>query len=186
MTRTESALLALGTDAPHFKLFNTVSNQMEDLNNLKGKFGTVIMFICNHCPFVIHVNPEITRIAKKYTAKGIGFIAISSNDSINYPQESLDLMKEKVAEEGYSLQYLYDQTQEVVKAYQAACTPDFYLFVADLKLVDRGQLDDSGPENGVPLNGNDLRAAMDSFLAGKQIATRQKPSIGCSSKRFKN
>lgn len=186
MARTESTMLALGTRAPHFKLIDTVSNEIVDLNDLTGEFGTAIMFICNHCPFVIHVNPEISRIAKKYAFKGIGFIAISSNDSINYPQDGPMHMKEKAAEEGYSFPYLYDQTQEVAKAYQAACTPDFYLFDADLKLVYRGQLDDSRPGNGVPLNGSDLRTAIDALLEGKPITKRQKPSIGCNIKYIIN
>ena len=153
-----------------------------NLQAMKGEKGTVIMFICNHCPFVIHVNPEITKIAKDYESKGIGFIAISSNDVENYPQDGPDYMKIKAKAEGYTFPYLYDETQKVANDYDAACTPDFYLFDEDLKLVYRGQLDDSRPSNGIPLNGKDLRDAMDALLQGNEISTTQKPSIGCNIK----
>jgi thiol-disulfide isomerase/thioredoxin len=140
------------------------------------------MFICNHCPFVIHINPKISELAREYQAKGIRFVAISSNDVDNYPQDAPHLMKEKAKEEGYPFPYLYDETQEVARAYDAACTPDLYLFDPDLKLVYRGQLDDSRPGNGIPLSGNDLKAAMDALLAGKAISSEQKPSLGCNIK----
>lgn len=182
MARTESNMLPLGTLAPAFKLLDTVTGEMMDLNALKGKKGTVIMFICNHCPFVIHVNPEITRLAKEFKSKGIGFIAISSNDVEKYPQDAPHLMKAKAKEEKYPFPYLYDQTQNVAKNYNAACTPDFYLFDKDLKLVYRGQLDDSRPGNGLPLNGKDLRNALNKLLAGEPIDAVQKPSIGCNIK----
>lgn len=182
MARTESKMLALGTIAPEFSLMDTVTEKTMNLHAMKGEKGTVIMFICNHCPFVIHVNPEISELAKQYQSKGIGFIAISSNDIVNYPQDGPRFMKIKAKAEGYTFPYLYDKTQEVAKAYDAACTPDFYLFDGNLKLVYRGQLDDSRPGNGLPLNGKDLRNAMDALLEGTEINTVQKPSIGCNIK----
>ena len=182
MARTLSNMLALGTKAPDFKLVDTVSDEMMALNNVTGEKGTVVMFICNHCPFVIHVNPEITKVAKEYIEKGVGFVAISSNDVVNYPQDGPELMKIKAKEEGYPFPYLYDETQEVAKAYDAACTPDFYLFDEKQELVYRGQLDDSRPGNGMPLTGKDLRDALTALLDGKSINTLQKPSIGCNIK----
>lgn len=182
MARTPSNMLALGTQAPEFSLLDTVSDQTLSLETSKGKNGTVIAFICNHCPFVIHVNPEISKMAREYQSKGIAFIAISSNDVINYPQDGPHLMKEKAKEAGYSFPYLYDETQEVAQAYDAACTPDFYLFNSELKLVYRGQLDDSRPGNGIPVTGTDLRNAMEALLNEKEINTQQKPSIGCNIK----
>lgn len=182
MAKTESNMLELGTIAPEFSLFDTVSEETKSLQALKGKNGTVIMFICNHCPFVIHVNPEITRLAIEYQQKGIGFIAISSNDVDNYPQDAPHLMKIKAEKEGYPFPYLYDPTQKVAKDYNAACTPDFYLFNRHSKLVYRGQLDDSRPGNGLPPNGKDLRSALDNLIAQKAIDIHQKPSIGCNIK----
>lgn len=182
MARTESNMLALGTTAPRFELYDTVSEKIKGLTEIKGENGTVIMFICNHCPFVIHVNPKISELAKIYQAKGIGFVAISSNDVVNYPQDTPDLMKTTAKKENYTFPYLYDESQEVAKAYMAACTPDFYLFDADLKLVYRGQLDDSRPGKDQPLTGKDLQNAMDNLLLGNEIAPIQKPSIGCNIK----
>ena len=182
MSLTPSNMLALGTKAPEFSLMDTVTDKTLNLQTLKGEKGTVIMFICNHCPFVIHVNPEISRLAKDYQNKGIGFIAISSNDVKNYPQDAPHLMKKKAQEEDYSFPYLYDETQDIAKAYDAACTPDFYLFDSKLDLVYRGQLDDSRPGNGIPLSGTDLRNAIDATLNGTTVASNQKPSIGCNIK----
>lgn len=182
MSRTPSNMLPLGTTAPEFSLMDTVSKKTVNLQALKGQKGTVIMFICNHCPFVKHVNPEIVKLAAAYQEKGIGFIAISSNDVENYPQDAPDLMKENAKQEGYLFPYLYDATQETAKAYKAACTPDFYLFDTDLELVYRGQLDDSRPGNGIPLTGNNLRNALDATLSGREIDPDQKPSIGCNIK----
>lgn len=175
-------MLPLGTAAPDFNLMDTVSSKILALKDLKGVNGTVIAFICNHCPFVVHVNSELSKVAKAYADKGIRFIAISSNDVKNYPQDAPHLMKVKAKEEGYIFPYLYDETQEVAKAYDAACTPDFYLFDSELKLVYRGQLDDSRPGNGVPLSGTDLRNAMNALLDGEEIDALQKPSIGCNIK----
>ncbi len=182
MARTPSNMLPLGTKAPSFSLMDTVTNKSVSLQELKGDVGTLIMFICNHCPFVIHVNPEISRLGKEYQSKGIGFAAISSNDVENYPQDAPHLMKQNAIDQEYTFPYLYDQTQEVAKAYDAACTPDFYLFDADLKLVYRGQLDDSRPGNGLPITGEDLRNAIESLLNGETISEHQKPSIGCNIK----
>ncbi len=182
MARTPSNMLALGTKAPDFELLDTVSDEILSLQQVKGKKGTVIMFICNHCPFVIHVNPMITKLAKAYEPMGIGFVAISSNDVAHYPQDAPELMKIKAKEEEYSFPYLYDETQETAEAYDAACTPDFYLFDANEILVYRGQLDSSRPGNGIPLSGTDLENAMDALLAGKQIDPDQKPSLGCNIK----
>ena len=182
MARTPSTMLPLGTTAPDFNLLDTVSNANLELQELKGAKGTVIMFICNHCPFVIHVNPEIVKLGKAYQDKGIGFIAISSNDVENYPQDAPHLMTEIAEKEDYPFPYLYDETQEIAKAYHAACTPDFYLFDGNLKLVYRGQLDDSRPGNGLLLTGEDLRNAITSLLEGSAITENQKPSIGCNIK----
>ncbi|MCL6265231.1 thioredoxin family protein [Flagellimonas myxillae] len=182
MARTPSNMLALGTKAPSFNLIDTVSDAHLSLNEVKGTKGTVVMFICNHCPFVVHVNPEISTLGKAYQSKGIGFVAISSNDVVNYPDDAPHLMKKKAQEEGYTFPYLYDETQDVAKAYDAACTPDFFLFDGDLCLVYRGQLDDSRPGNGLPLTGKDLRNALDALLEGREISGEQKPSIGCNIK----
>lgn len=182
MARTPSNMLPLGTKAPDFNLKDTVSDQVLSLQNLKGEKATVIMFICNHCPFVVHVNPEIVSIANAYAEKGISFIAISSNDVVNYPQDSPKKMKTHAKEKGYPFPYLYDETQDVAKAYDAACTPDFYVFDADLKLNYRGQLDDSRPGNERPVTGKDLRHALDCLLENKENTQTQKPSIGCNIK----
>jgi len=175
-------MLPLGTKAPDFSLIDTVSNEILSLTNIKGDRGTVIMFICNHCPFVVHVNSEIARLAKDYQSKEIGFIAISSNDVANYPQDAPHLMKKVAAEADYSFPYLYDETQDIAKVYDAACTPDFYLFDENLELIYRGQLDDSRPGNGIPLSGSDLRTAIDALLQGEENTQTQKPSIGCNIK----
>lgn len=182
MSRTPSTMLPLGTIAPEFSLMDTVTGKTVNLDALNGDKGTVIMFICNHCPFVKHVNPEIAKLASEYQGEGIGFVAISSNDVENYPQDAPDLMKENASEMGYTFPYLYDEAQDVAKAYNAACTPDFYLFDADLALVYRGQLDNSRPGNGISLTGSDMRNAMDALLQGKTINDNQKPSIGCNIK----
>ncbi len=175
-------MLPLGTAAPDFELYDTISERKIVLKEARGEKGTVVMFICNHCPFVIHVNEEIVKLANAYQKKGIAFIAISSNDVVNYPQDAPDLMKQTAERLGYSFPYLYDETQEVAHAYDAACTPDFYLFDQQLSLVYRGQLDDSRPSNDIPVTGADLRAAMDNLLAGTPIPEEQKPSIGCNIK----
>lgn len=182
MARTESNEFAVGTKAPDFSLPNTVDDKTYSLNDLKGEKGTIIFFICNHCPFVIHVNEELVKLANDYLDKGIKCIAISSNDVENYPQDAPHLMKKLAAEQGYPFPYLYDETQEVAKAYNAACTPDFYIFDADLKAVYHGQLDDSRPGNGKPVTGKDIRAALDNLLENNTALAIQKPSMGCGIK----
>ncbi|NMH86321.1 thioredoxin family protein [Flavivirga algicola] len=182
MARTPSNMLPLGTQAPVFNLFDTISGKHLSLTQLKGTSATVIMFICNHCPFVIHVNPEIVSIANSYAEKGISFIAISSNDVVNYPQDSPENMTIHAKNEAYPFPYLYDETQEIAKAYDAACTPDFYVFDSNLKLAYRGQLDDSRPGNEIALTGNDLRNALDCLIENRDNTTQQKPSIGCNIK----
>lgn len=182
MSLTPSTMLRLGTIAPYFELMDTLTKNLTSLNDVKGKKGTVVMFICNHCPFVKHVNEALVRLSKDYSVTGFGFVAISSNDVENYPQDSPELMAKTAKEEGYSFPYLYDPSQEVAKAYDAACTPDFYLFDEELKLVYRGQLDTSRPGNGIPVSGIDLREAMDHLLNNRPQCEDQKPSIGCNIK----
>tara|TARA_Y100000034_G_C6797763_1_gene357691 strand:+ start:54 stop:611 length:558 start_codon:yes stop_codon:yes gene_type:complete len=182
MARTPSNMLALGTKAPEFELYDTVTDKTFDLEALKGPKGILIMFICNHCPFVKHVNPEIAKLGEEYQAKGFGIVAISSNDVENYPDDSPELMKETAQSEAYTFPYLYDEDQSVAKAYDAACTPDFFLFDENLELAYRGQLDDSRPGNEKPVTGKDLRDAMDAILAGEKVSEDQKPSIGCNIK----
>ncbi len=182
MARTASNMIPLQTRAPEFELMDTVSGKTMSLEQLKGDRGTVIFFICNHCPFVIHVNKELVNIANKYSLKGLSFIAISSNDIDNYPQDGPELMQRNAAQNSFPFPYLFDETQEVAKAYDAACTPDTYVFDEDLSLVYRGQIDDSRPGNGVIVSGKDLRTALDNLSEGKTIFAIQKPSIGCGIK----
>jgi peroxiredoxin len=181
MVKTASTMLPLGTIAPDFRLPN-IDGQMMSLGEIaKGK-GLVVMFICNHCPFVKHVAPELVRLTKDYEARGIRFVGISSNDVAAYPADSPEMMKQEAAAQGYTFPYLFDETQQVAQAYRAACTPDFYIFDQDKRLVYRGQLDDSRPGNGKPLNGSDLRGALDQLLSGAELPADQRPSIGCNIK----
>lgn len=182
MANTESKMLPLGTKAPDFILIDAVSNNPVALKDVRGKKGTVVMFICNHCPFVKHVNEEIVRICNDYRVIGFGFVAINSNDIVKYPQDSPAQMWETARKNDYPFPYLYDETQEVAKAYEAACTPDFYLFDDEMKLVYRGQLDNSRPGNGILVNGRDLREALDNILNNNPQRKNQKPSIGCNIK----
>lgn len=182
MAMTPSNMLALGTKAPDFNLFNTADDSHIDLESAKGINGTVIMFICNHCPFVKHVNAALSQLAKDYVSKGINCIAISSNDAENYPEDAPDKMKQNVIDNGFIFPYLYDETQQVAKDYDAACTPDFYVFDNSLKLVYRGQLDDSRPGNGISVSGSDLRNALNNMINNTPISEVQKPSIGCNIK----
>ena len=181
MALTKTPICDFGKKAEEFKLKST-ENKIISLKDIKGERGTLIMFICNHCPFVIHVNPEIVKMAKEFQSKGIQFIAISSNDVEKYPEDAPHFMRIKAKAENYTFPYLYDEDQTVAKAYDAACTPDFFLFDTELKLVYRGQLDDSRPGNGSPLTGIDLRNAMENLIHGKEISAIQKPSIGCNIK----
>lgn len=182
MAQTPSNMLPLGTIAPDFNLLDPTLEKKSSLQELKGAVGTVVLFICNHCPFVKHINAELSKTAIEYQPLGISFIPISSNDVENYPQDAPKLMKLASKEQNYTFPYLYDETQEVAKAYDAACTPDFYLFDADLKLVYRGQFDNSRPGNGLAVTGDDLKNAMDNLQQGSVIDANQKPSIGCNIK----
>lgn len=182
MARTLSNMLPLGTKAPDFTLLDTITNKQMNLKELKGLKGTLILFICNHCPFVKHVNSQISQLAKDYKSKAINCIAISSNDVENYPNDAPHFMKQNALEQRFIFPYLYDETQDVAKAYDAACTPDFYVFDDTLKLVYRGQLDDSRPENGIPVTGTDIRYALDCLINNRENTTKQKPSIGCNIK----
>lgn len=182
MARTPSSMIPLGTEAPYFRLPDTVTGKTRDISELKGKRGTVLMFLCNHCPFVKHVNSQLVKLAMEYQAEEIEFIAISSNDVIRYPEDSPQLMKSTATKEGYPFPYLYDEAQDVARAYDAACTPDFFLFDTNLRLVYRGQLDDSRPGNGIPVTGKDLRNALGALMKGDPINPEQKPSIGCNIK----
>ena len=182
MSRTPSNMIPLNSIAIDFNLIDTVSNTQKSLFSLKGEKGTVIFFICNHCPFVIHVNDQLVKLANDYLNRGFGFIAISSNDVVNYPQDAPELMKIHAKKEKYPFPYLYDESQEVAKSYDAACTPDCYLYDENLKLIYRGQLDDSRPGNGVEVTGVDFRNALDCLLENKENTSVQKPSIGCNIK----
>lgn len=182
MARTLSKMLPLGTKAPDFTLLDTVSGIEFSLSKIDPKNATVIMFICNHCPFVKHVDAGMVTLANDYQSKGVNFIAISSNDVENYPQDAPDLMTLEALRCGYNFPYLYDGTQEVAKAYDAACTPDFYIFDKDMNCAYRGQLDDSRPENGIPVTGRDMRAALDEILKGEPVSAPQIPSMGCNIK----
>jgi len=181
MAATESTMLALGTAAPDFSLPD-YNGKLHDLTEFKQAKGLVVAFICNHCPFVKHVRTEFARFARDYQARGVAVVAIVSNDLESYPQDGPAGMKAEAESVGYSFPYLVDATQTVAKAYQAACTPDFYLFDGQQKLVYRGQFDASRPGNGIPVTGADLRAAVDAMLAGRPAVTEQLPSIGCSIK----
>ncbi|MFN7115681.1 MAG: thioredoxin family protein [Saprospiraceae bacterium] len=182
MAFTESTMLPLGTVAPDFILPDTVSGKSVSLQDIASDKATVIMFLCNHCPYVLHVNPEIVRIVNDYQPKGVNFVGISSNDVEKYPEDAPDKMKIFAAQVGYTFPYLYDESQEVAKAYDAACTPDFYVFDKNLKLVYRGRIDGARPKNDLPLTGADLRAALDAVLAGAPVTDKQYPSGGCNIK----
>ena len=181
MSLVESTMLPLGTNAPNFHIKDVVSNNYYSFDDLRSDSATVVMFICNHCPFVIHVNPEIVRIANDYKSKGVSFIAISSNDVDNYPEDAPDKMSIVAKVLKFPFPYLYDKYQEVAKAYDAACTPDFYVFNGANKLTYRGRLDQSRPGNNIPLTGEDLRAAIDATINQKAIED-QYPSAGCNIK----
>jgi len=181
MAATPSHMLPLGTPASAFSLPDT-NGTVHSLDDVAGSQAYLVMFICNHCPFVIHVADELARIAKDYQARNVAVFAINSNDSKNYPSDGPEPMREVAAQRGYTFPYLIDTEQDVAKAYQATCTPDFYLFDSDRLLVYRGQLDGSRPGNAVPVDGLDLRRAMDAVLAGEPVSDDQVPSIGCSIK----
>ena len=182
MSRTASNMIPLGKIAPGFTLFDTIMGNEVSLRDLRGEKGTVIFFICNHCPFVIHVMDELIHIANDYSDKKFSFMAISSNDVQNYPADAPHLMRKKALDLNYPFPYLYDESQEVAKDYDAACTPDIYVYDGDLRLVYRGQLDGSRPDNGILVTGTDLRHALDCLVDGIENTSVQKPSIGCNIK----
>ena len=174
-------MLPLGTAAPDFRLPDT-NGKTVSLADFKDKPALLVLFICNHCPYVKHIRAGLAQLARDYLPKGAGIVAINSNDVANYPDDSPARMKEEVKSAGYLFPYLYDETQAVAKAYRAACTPDIYLFDKARKLAYRGQMDDSRPGNGVPVTGKDLRAALDAVLGGKPVSPTQKASMGCNIK----
>lgn len=177
-----STMLALGTKAPDFSLTDTVSGNTISLSDYSDKTGVLVMFICNHCPYVKHVRSELARIGKEYANSGIGIVAICSNDPEISPGDAPDAMKEEAETHGYVFPYLFDETQEVAAGYTAMCTPDFFLFGPDRELVYRGRMDESRPNSDVPVTGVELRAAMDAVLAGEPVADEQFASMGCSIK----
>jgi peroxiredoxin len=175
-------MLPLGTPAPDFRLANAVDGKTVSLADFRGAKALLLMFICNHCPFVKHVADGLAQLAKEYQAQGVAVVGINSNDVEAHPDDAPEKMAEEARQRGYAFPYLFDETQAVAKAYRAACTPDFFLFDQAKRLVYRGQLDSSRPDNGVPVTGQDLRAALDAVLAGQTPAQEQKPSIGCNIK----
>ena len=181
MALVESNMMALGTIAPNFSLLDTVSGETKNLNDLKSDKATVVVFICNHCPYVHHVNSKLVEVANIYQAKGVKFIAISSNDIATHPQDGPEWMTKVAEKESYPFPYLYDETQEVAKAYQAECTPDFFAFDKDMKCAYRGRFDETRPGQGTP-TGRDLSDALDAILANEEVVTDQFPSMGCSIK----
>ena len=175
-------MLALGTEAPDFSLPDVVSGNTVSLSDYSNKTGLLVMFICNHCPYVKHVRQELAQIGKDYADSGIGIVAISANDPDVSPGDSPELMKEEAETQGYVFPYLFDEAQQTAAAYTAMCTPDFFLFGPDRTLVYRGRMDESRPDSGIPVTGNELRAAMDAVLADGPVSEDQYPSMGCSIK----
>lgn len=182
MALTSSNMLALGTQAPNFKLLDTTSGKFYSLKDSQGSKATVIMFICNHCPYVKHIMHELVQLANDYIAKGISFVAISANDATAYPEDAPEKMAQLAKQLGFSFPYLYDETQKTAKAYHAACTPDFFVFDKGFSCVYRGQLDGSRPGNKIPVTGRDIRSALDNILRDKPVNPQQVPSMGCNIK----
>ena len=182
MARTESNMLSLGTQAPNFSLINTVDQTFVSLADIQSNKATVVMFICNHCPYVIHLHEGLQKLVKDYQNKGVSFVAINSNDVTQYPEDSPEKMSDLFSKLELSFPYLFDETQTVAKAYQAACTPDFFVFDGDLELVYRGQFDNSRPGNNIPVTGNDIRKAIDCILSHQPVSETQLPSMGCNIK----
>jgi len=182
MVAVNSTMLVLGTKAPDFRLPDTNGKNIVSLADLKNAKALLVVFLCNHCPYVKHIRAGLAQLAREYLPRGVATVGISSNDIANYPADSPAKMTEEAKAAGYVFPYLYDETQAVAKAYRAACTPDIYLFDGDQRLVYRGQFDDSRPGNNVPVTGKDLRAALEAILSGKPVAPHQKPSIGCNIK----
>jgi thiol-disulfide isomerase/thioredoxin len=183
MAKTPSSMLPLGTSAPQFSLINVITGLPVSLQHTDDQeIATVVMFICNHCPYVKYINQAITALAHDYMPEHIAFIAINANDASAYPDDSPDNMRQTAKEQGYPFPYLFDETQEVARAYHATCTPDFFVFDQELQLAYRGQLDDSRPGNQMPANGDSIREALNCLLQGKTVPENQKPSIGCNIK----
>jgi len=182
MARTESAMLALGTSAPDFVLKDVISGHLLSTQALCGPKGLLVMFICRHCPFVKHLEKALAQLGSDYKQSAVGIVAISSNDAENYPDDAPKSLAEQAREVGFTFPYLHDETQEVARAYDATCTPDFFLFDDGLKLVYRGRFDDSRPSSGLPVTGTDLRAALDALIAGEPVNPEQRPSMGCNIK----
>ena len=177
-----STMLALGTTAPDFELPDVVTGRTVSIRDFDGRRALLVMFICRHCPYVRHVRDELARLGRDFAESDLAIVAISSNDPDEYPEDAPESLAEEARKAGYAFPYLFDETQEVAKAYTAACTPDFFLFDADRALAYRGQLDNSRPSNGLPVTGEDLRAAIDAVLSGGPIAQDQRASIGCGIK----
>lgn len=182
MPSAYSAMMPLGTVAPDFELIDTISRESLSLSQIKSEKGTVVMFICNHCPYVIHLQEQLKNISDEYAKSGIAFVAISSNDVLKYPEDAPELMKDFASKRQFNFPYLYDESQAIAKAYKAQCTPDFYVFDGEMKCVYRGRVDSSTPRNGIPANGEDLKRALDNLILGLPIDSEQHPSMGCSIK----
>lgn len=182
MAAVESTMLELGIEAPYFSLHDVLTGKTVTLDDYKGNRGLLVMFICNHCPYVKMIKQEFVKFATEFMPRGIALVAISSNDVENYPDDSPEKMKEDAEQYGYPFPYLFDESQEIAKAYKAACTPDLFLFDEELKLYYRGQFDDARPKNEIKPSGRDLRKATDSMLAGESSPEKQIPSIGCNIK----
>ena len=186
MAETPSTMIPLGTKAPDFRLLDTVTGKHLSLQQLKSDKATVVMFICNHCPYVKLIQDHLAKVAKNYQAKGVSFIAISANDIVSHPGDSPEKMKQEALAHHYTFPYLYDETQEIAKAYHAACTPDFYVFDKNLACVYRGRFDEATPGNGKTVTGKELTQALDNVIAGKAVSADQKASVGCNIKWRKN
>jgi len=182
MVRTPSTMQELGTPAPDFRLLEPATGKYRSLEEFKEAPALLVVFMCNHCPYVIHIREALAEFAREYQPKGLAMVGINANDADNYPDDSPEKMVEEVKKAGYTFPYLYDADQSVAKAYRAACTPDFFLYDADRRLVYRGQFDDARPRNDEPVTGKDLRAAVEAVLAGKPVPEEQKPSLGCNIK----
>lgn len=182
MPAVESTMMPLGTSAPEFTLSDVLSGEKKTIHDVKGEHGLVVMFICAHCPYVKNLQEELSIVSRKYMKQGVGFVAIASNDINQYPEDGPEGLREQAEENEFDFPYLFDETQEVAKAYAAACTPDFFFFDKELKCIYRGRFDSSTPGNNEPVSGEDLIAAIDAYLEGEPLPLDQRPSIGCSIK----
>ncbi len=182
MARTPSTMQELGTPAPDFNLLEPLTGERRSLADFRDAPAMLVVFMCNHCPYVIHIRDALAKFAREYQPRGLAMVGINANDVDNYPADSPEKMVEEIKTAGYTFPYLYDEDQSVAKAYHAACTPDFFLYDADRKLFYRGQFDDSRPRNDLPVTGRDLAAAVEAVLAGKPAPAEQIPSLGCNIK----